>query len=331
VVVNRPGEFEIIETYFAPLTKEPGAFGLKDDAALIVVDPGKDFIVSTDTIIAGVHFMPADPPDLVATKLLAVNLSDLAAMAAEPIAYTLAAAWSGETDASWLGRFADGLKQAQETYGVSLYGGDTVATIGPTTLTLTAIGVVGKGLELRRNGANAGDGLYISGTIGDAALGLMCLRQGLNGLTKPTADFLIDRYRRPQARVALARELRGLATAAIDVSDGLIADLEKLTVASGTSALVTVGKIPLSEAAQAAVERSAELIEVILTGGDDYELLFTVPASCEKNVRYIAAHVALPLTRIGDINEYRGKDRPVQVVDNAGLEISFPRSGYNHF
>ena len=330
-MVNRPGEFEIIETYFAPLSKEPGAFGLKDDAALIAVEPGEDLIVSTDTIIAGVHFLPADPPDLVATKLLAVNLSDLAAMAAEPMAYMLAAAWSDETDASWLGRFADGLKQAQETYGVSLYGGDTVATIGPTTLTLTAIGVVGKGRELRRNGANAGDGLYVSGTIGDAALGLMCLRHGINGLAELTAEFLIERYRRPQARVALARELSGLATAAIDVSDGLIADLEKLTAASGTSALVAVSKVPLSKAAQAAVDRSAELIEVVLTGGDDYELLFTAPASRETNIRDLAAHVALPLTRIGDINEYRGNDRSVRVVDNAGLEISLPQSGYRHF
>lgn len=324
----RSGEFELIARYFAPLAKgEPGALGLGDDAAVLGLAPGDNLVVTTDTLVAGVHFLDEDGPDAIARKLLRVNLSDLAAMGATPVAYTLNCALPEAIDDAWLETFAAGLGDDQRRFGLHLVGGDTVAIPGPLTLTVTAFGRVRKGSELRRSAAQAGDMVFVSGTIGDAALGLLALKNTLSDLRPEQRQALIGRYRLPEPRTALGPRLIGLAHAAIDVSDGLMADLGHICERSGLGATIDTGLVPLSEAAAAAVHSDPELLKTAITGGDDYELLFTAPAEAADALNRLGAEIGVPITAIGRIARGSG----VKALGASGEEIRLRRPGYTHF
>jgi thiamine-monophosphate kinase len=300
------GEFEIIARFFAPLSaNRRGALGLLDDAALIAERPNRSLVATTDTIVAGVHFPPDAAPADVAGKLLGVNLSDLAAMGAEPEAYLLALAlpraWSAADLSSWLEGFTAGLAARQGEYGIVLIGGDTVATPGPLTLTLTALGHVETGRALLRSAAQAGDIVYVSGSIGDAALGLRVLRGELAALEAEHRAFLLDRYRLPRPRLNLGRRLPGIAKAAADVSDGLVADLGHICAASGVAARIDADRVPMSAAAVTAIGNDPALLALALSGGDDYELVFTAEAPMAQAIAQLSQELDLPLTAIGEI------------------------------
>lgn len=321
-------EFEIIARYFAPLaTGFGGALGLKDDAALLSPSPGTETVVTTDIQTAGVHFLAEDVPELVGRKLLRVNLSDLAAMGARPVAYLMAIAAPLGTEAAWFERLAEGLTVDQDLFGIALIGGDLTATSGPLTMTVTALGEVKAGTALKRSSARPGDEVFVSGTIGDAALGLSVLGGGLTGLAAGFKEQLVDRFRLPSPRMTLGPALVGLAHAVIDVSDGLIADLGHICETSDCGAEITADRVPLSDASRAVVESDAGSWGTILTGGDDYELLFTADATAAEKINSLAVQTATPLTRIGVIKEEGG----VGVTDAKAKGIDLGRPGYRHF
>ncbi|MGF1611623.1 MAG: thiamine-phosphate kinase [Kiloniellales bacterium] len=324
------GEFELIRRYLAPLAAdEPAALGLIDDAAVLAAPPGRDLVLTADAMVAGVHYLAEDPPDLVARKLLRVNLSDLAAMGATPRGYLLTACWPQDVEEHWIAQFVEGLAADQAAFGIRLLGGDTTRTPGPASLSLTALGTVPAGRCLRRSTARAGDLVYVSGTIGDGALGLAALQDRLAGLSAGARHFLAERYRLPQPRVALGEALLAerLATAALDVSDGLAADLAHIAETSGLAAQLEAAAVPLSPAARAALKADPELLASVLTGGDDYELVFTVEPAQAEAVAALAGRLALQLTRIGVMEAGEG----VQVLDAAGVPMALGKSGWTHF
>ena len=315
-----PDEFALIARYFRPLTAgREGALNLADDAALIDVPAGRRLAVSADALVAGVHFFAEDAPDLIARKMLRVNLSDLAAMAAVPLGYVMTCAFPSNIDETWLAGFAAGLARDQAEFAIALLGGDTTATPGPLTLSVTAFGTVETGRELRRSGAKAGDLIAVSGTIGDAALGLARLQGKIGGFVGD--DELIERYLLPQPRLALARRLIGLATAAMDISDGLVGDLAHICNASKLSAVIEAAKLPLSRPARHLLGEQPQRLLTILTGGDDYELLFTVPAARKAEL------ARLPVTVIGRMEAGQG----TSVIDAQGRAIDTGKGGYRHF
>jgi thiamine-monophosphate kinase len=325
-VAPRLTEFERIARFFAPLAG-PGALGLLDDAALIDPPPGRQLVVTADAIVAGVHFLTDDPPDLVARKLLRVNLSDLAAMGAVPLYYLLTTALPESCGEDWLAGFAAGLGADQNAFGISLLGGDSVATPGPATLSLTAIGSVVPGRAVRRDGALPGDTIYVTGTIGDAAIGLAALTGGLDVADAAERDFLADRYRLPRPRLAIGAALPGIAHAMQDVSDGLVADLGHICAVSGVAAVIDAAAVPLSPAARHALDRDPGLRPRILTGGDDYELLFTSSGDNAAAIAALAQPSGPPITPIGRIVAGSG----VRVLDRAGKDIALAVSGFRHF
>lgn len=321
-------EFSLIAELFAPLARgAPGALGLTDDAAVVEVPPGRRLVVTTDMVVAGGHFLADDPAAMVARKLLRVNLSDLAAMAAAPRAYLLALAVPRGTKEGWFKDFAAGLAEDQETYAIHLIGGDIIVTDGPLVASLTALGEVNDGGEVLRSGARPGDLVFVSGTLGDAALGLRTLRGELAGVDAAGRAALVDRYRLPQPRLALGARLSGIAHAAIDVSDGLVADLGHICECSKVGAEVEAKRLPLSPAAQAALDADRSLRPVVLTGGDDYEIAFTAGPEAAGQVAELAAALALPLTQIGRITV----GAEVRVVDDAGADVVLGTRGYRHF
>lgn len=323
-----PSEFDLIARYFAPLAEGfPGALGLLDDAALFDPAPGMQTVVVTDALVAGIHFLADDPAETIGRKLLRVNLSDLAAMGARPIAYQIAAVLPRHLDLDWLAGFVAGLAADQARFGVFLSGGDTVAGDGPTTLALTAFGEVARGRALRRAGARAGDLVCVSGTVGDGWLGLAALQGRADYLSASARDGAVARYRLPEPRVALGRALVGLAHAAIDISDGLIADLGHVCAASGLGAVVRADLLPLSAAGQAALIVDPEFRTRAATGGDDYELLFTVAEDRREAVAALARRLELPLLPIGRMTPGSG----VRVVDDRGVDLPLPRGGYRHY
>lgn len=322
------GEFERIATFFAPLAG-PEALGLTDDAAVLAPSPGAEIVLTTDTMIGGVHFFPDDAPDLVARKLLRVNLSDLAAMGARPRGYLLASAWRRDTDDAWIARFAAGLAEDQTQFGTCLLGGDTTATDGPIALTLTAVGEVEAGRALRRNAARPGDDVWVSGTIGDAALGLRLRRGESLGLDAAASAGLLARHQLPTPRLALGRTLAaqgwgGPASAAIDISDGLIADLGHICETSGVAAEISAEHIPLSAAARATLASGKAGLVELVTGGDDYELCFALPAGTPAPDTTLAE---VPCTRIGRIVTGTG----VRLLAADGQELLVARTGFRHF
>tara|TARA_Y100001960_G_scaffold310699_1_gene370491 strand:- start:1403 stop:2398 length:996 start_codon:yes stop_codon:yes gene_type:complete len=331
--MNRSSEFDLIKRFFSPLTDgASGAFGLTNDAAVWRPTDGCDAVITTDCLIAGVHFFFEDPPELVGEKLLAVNLSDIAAMGARPSAYTLTAIFSDEINDSWIASFATGLRYAQEKYALDLLGGDTVRTPGPVTLSLTVFGNIEKGSAIPRGGARANDDIYVSGNIGDAALGLQVLRGELFVKSKHDAEFLIQRYRRPQPRLKIGSALVGIASSAIDVSDGLSADLGHVARQSSVDIDINLKDIPLSEAAKECVEAEQEFFDSILGGGDDYELAFSANINQRNAISELRDTLKVKITKIGKAVEARDFVNPkVQFLDTVGENIFIKKDGYRHF
>jgi len=326
VAAQRLDEFERIRRFFAPLAA-PGALGLRDDAALIDGPDGQHYVLTADAIVEGVHFLSDDPPAQVAQKLLRVNLSDLAAKGAVPVGYMLVTALPRARDEAWLAAFAAGLAADQVSFGIGLLGGDSTATDGPATLSVTALGRVPAGRAVLRSGAQSGDDVYVSGTLGDAALGLQALRGELAGVAAAARDFLAGRYRLPQPRLALGQRLVGIAHAMMDISDGLVADLGHIAEASSVGAVIEAALLPLSPAARAIIAADPLRLSAALSGGDDYELLFTAGTEADAALAALAGELALPLTRIGRIEAGRG----VEVLDDRGEPLAVPVAGYRHF
>jgi thiamine-monophosphate kinase len=328
-----PSEFELVAKYFAPLARAfPGAYGLLDDAAVISPASGNELVVKTDTIVASVDFPPETAPDFIARKALRVNLSDLAAKGVVPRAYVLDLVLPATVDEGWIAKFAAGLERDQAEYGVHLIGGDMSSTPGPVTIAVCALGEAPIGRIVRRGGARADDIIFVTGTIGDAALGLTALRGALTELDDDSRRFLLDRYRLPQPRVTLGPGLIGVATAAIDISDGLIADLRHLCEVSRVDAIVEAKSVPLSPAARQAIARDPQRLPTALTGGDDYEVLFTAPPEAVERISELARSASTPITPIGRITRSLQGDRThVVVLDDLGQATRFTAEGWTHF
>lgn len=326
------GEFEIIARYFAPLATDKAALGLRDDAAILVISEGYELIVTCDTLIAGVHFLPDDPPASIGYKALAVNLSDLAAKGARGHVYLLSLAVPRDTRPAWFEGFSAGLREVQEAAGISLVGGDTTASPGPVTITITALGLVRHGHAVLRHGAKNGDRLYVSGTIGDACLGLRLLKDpacaSAWGLSAEDQAFLIDRYRRPRPRIELVIPVRNFAQGAIDVSDGLAGDVEKLAQVSHVGAVIEAGTVPLSPAARKALTREPELLDTLLSAGDDYEIVAAVPEASASAFEAEAGAKGVPVTPIGRI---QGASGEVKVLGSDGRPRQLGPKGFTHF
>lgn len=299
---------------------------------MIAALPGHDLVAKTDAIVGGVHFLLDDPPALIARKALRVNLSDLASKGAIPRAYMLAAALPRTTSEEWIAKFAGGLAHDQDEYHVHLIGGDTASTPGPLTIAIMAFGDVATGRILRRGGARDGDTVFVTGTIGDAALGLEALRGKLTALDADAETFLVDRYRLPRPRVALGPRLIGLATAALDVSDGLLADLRHLCEVSDLDAVLEAPRVPLSKAARVALAGDSGCMTAVLSGGDDYEILFTASPETADELGRLSKALEVPITAIGRMTSPSiGKDRQIAVLDESGKPLKFDRTGWTHF
>lgn len=307
-------EFDWIKRYFAPLADSPAALSLRDDAALLKIPAGYELAISADMLNEGIHFLPDTTPALIAHKALAVNLSDLAAMGAAPLGYSLLLSLPKEISEDWVAEFSSGLEEMQRLYGLSLLGGDTTATHGALCIGITIYGLCKSGKALRRSGANAGDDIYVSGTIGDGLIGLMAAKEGIY-------HPLRARYEQPTPRVALGQTLIDLATSCMDVSDGLIQDAQHLCTASGVGAQIFLADIPI--APEALTTPRLELA----CGGDDYELLFTAPPSRHNDIQAAASHSGIAVTRIGTMTA----GSVFEVLDESGNIIVVAKSGYQHF
>lgn len=321
------GEFGLIAEYFAPLAKSPGALGLLDDGAVLSCGPGQELVMTTDMLVSGVHFLEDADPEEVATKLLAVNVSDLAAMGATPMGYLLVTALTNAQDNNWLSRFAARLDRDQAKYGLSLFGGDTVATPGPLSLTLTAFGAVPEGQSLKRSQAGIGDRIYVSGCIGDSALGLKALQGELPHINEQDREYLINCFKNPQPQIKLGESLRGIAGGVADISDGLVADLGHICEASNVGAKIFADKIPLSNSAKKVLEIDEQHLNTILSGGDDYQLVFTVSDESQSKIHKLAKKSGLTITCIGHMTE----GNQVDVIDAHDNIIHLKTTGYEHF
>ncbi|MFW5832794.1 MAG: thiamine-phosphate kinase [Pseudomonadota bacterium] len=320
-MTERRGEFDLIAELLAPLATDPAALGLTDDAAVLPASPD-DLVIAKDALVEGVHFLATDPPAGLAKKALRVNLSDLAAMGARPRGYLLALVRPGHIDDAWLEAFVQGLAEDQAAFGLALLGGDTVKTPGPLMLSVTILGHVAPGTALTRGGARPGDDVWVSGTLGDAALGLQVLQGAWSPPDADDAAYLVDRYREPRPRLALGQALHGLATACQDVSDGLLQDLGHIAATSGVAITVDAPAVPMSEAAADAPDALAQA----LGGGDDYELVFTAPPDGRFRVQAIGRAQSLKLTRIGRVERGAG----VAILDADGRPLELTRRGWSH-
>ncbi len=327
---GRPDEAELIARFFRPLATSPGAASLLDDAATVPHAYGQELVITTDAVVSGVHFFPDDPPDAIARKALRVNLSDLAAKAARPAGYLVTLALAEDWTVDWLEGFVEGLAADQEEFGVGLLGGDTVRTPGPCWISVTALGHAPEGHVPRRTGAAPGQRLYVTGTIGDAALGLrlrhderLALRWDLRRSEK---ERLLDRYLLPEPRLALAGVVAAYAAAAMDVSDGLVGDCAKLAEASKVGAVIDAAAVPLSAGAARAVATDATALSQALTGGDDYELLLAVDPEDAELFESEAASAGVSVTDIGALVE-----RPGVSVERHGQAMAFGPGSFSHF
>lgn len=311
-----------IARYFAPLAQaEAGSFSLTDDAALLTAPAGKQLVVTTDSVIESIHVLPGATPAQFAQKLLRRNLSDLAAMGATPWRYTLNLHTPVGLAEEWFSAFANTLAAEQKRFGLVLIGGDsTSAANAPIHCTLTCFGLL-EGVALRRNGARAGDDLYVSGTLGDAALGLKLLQQN-----PQHENALTARYHCPEPHLELGGALKEVATAALDISDGLLADIGQLATASSVSARVIREAIPRSPELQHFLDSDPAVWESVLSGGDDYELCFTAPTAARKAIAALAQSLHLPLTRIGEIGAGSG----ITLVDTEGKLLPITQRGFEH-
>jgi len=327
---DESAEERLIARYFRPLATVPGALRLADDAAVIAPPPDSDIVVTTDGVIAGVHFFPDDPPGSIARKALRMNLSDLAAKGAKPMGFVISIALPVGTDAAFLAAFAAELGEDAARYGCPLYGGDTDHTPGPLSVSITAFGTVPHGRMVQRSTAKAGDRIIVTGTIGDASLGVKLRRD--HGLAKSwrldeaMSVELERRYLLPKPRNALAEAVLQHATAAMDVSDGLAGDLGKLCRASSVAAEIDVSRVPLSAAARAALAADPALIETVLTGGDDYEIVLTLAPEKFAALRTAAQAVGISVAEIGEVKAGDGAR-----FMHAGKTLAFTQPSYSHF
>lgn len=307
-------EFSLIARHFRPLAG-PGALNLLDDAALLAPPPGQELVLAADAMVAGVHFLPDDPPETIGRKLLRVNLSDLAAMGAAPLGYLMTIALTPGTDEAWLAGFTAGLAADQAEFGLQVLGGDTVSTPGPLSLSLTILGHAPPGAALRRVGARPGDDLWVSGRIGDGWLGLRAAR----GEIADPDGALARRYRLPEPRLALGLALRGIARACMDVSDGLLQDAGHLARAGGCAVEVEAASIPVSDATAP--------IAALASGGDDYELLFAAAPEDRAAVEAAGLAARTPVTRLGRFTEGASH---VTLRDAQGRDITPAKLGWSH-
>ncbi len=308
----------LIRRFFAPLSKgAAGSFALTDDAALLPVKAGREYVVSVDAYAEGVHFLPASPPDLIGEKVLRAALSDLAAMGAKPVVWLLSASLPSAVTENWIKSFARGAARVQRRFAVKLAGGDTIAVKGKMEFSLTVIGEVKKGRAIMRSGMKAGDGIYVSGTLGMGILGLLMAKNKI-----PRQKHILRHYYQPEPRLALGQKLAGIASAALDVSDGLAADLAQLVRASKTGAMIDLAALPLAPAKGITKER---LYLAALTGGDDYELLFAVPPKFERRLAALARAAKTPITRIGE-----AKGKSIKLLYPEGVRPIGKRTGYQH-
>jgi thiamine-monophosphate kinase len=326
------GEDRLIARYFKPLATHPGALALVDDTAVYTPPPGHDLVLKADAIVSGIHFFADDPPDTIARKALRVNLSDLAAKGAAPGGFLLSLALPARIGERWLEPFARALGEDAERFGCPLLGGDTVRSPDAVMVSIAVFGTVPAGTMVRRGGAHADETIFVTGTVGDAALGL-----GLRAdpeadarwqLAPALREHLVGRYLVPQPRNALAEVIRTHASASIDVSDGLVGDLGKLCRASGLSALVEAARVPLSEAAQAALAVEPALIEPILTGGDDFEVICTVADGTLAAFTAAAQAAGVAVSVIGRM--ITGQEAP-QIISADGRRMAFARKSFSHF
>ncbi|NQV57269.1 MAG: thiamine-phosphate kinase [Rhodospirillales bacterium] len=327
---EKPGEFDFIATYLRPLTEEnSGALGLLDDAALIKPPAASQIVITSDALLEGIHFRSQDPAGAIGAKALGVNLSDLAAMGAEPLGYTMILALPSSWTAEWAADFTNGLLEYQTRYGIKLLGGDTVATPGPLTIGITAIGILPEGKGLLRSTAGIGDDLWLSGTIGDAALSLFMENKWPSGgkTSEDDANYLRSRLQRPEPRVALGYKLLDIASAAIDISDGLAADLGHLCRASKLGAEVETKLLPISESAQRLIDGDPQMLAITLSGGDDYELLFAAPPQMRSNITAAGKAVGTTVTRIGSVID----GNEVHFIKEDGSEVKMSAKGWTHF
>tara|TARA_R110002110_G_scaffold414147_2_gene643324 strand:+ start:45156 stop:46169 length:1014 start_codon:yes stop_codon:yes gene_type:complete len=325
-------EFDLIRRYFAPLSDgEAGALGLRDDAAWLRPDPGTELVVSADAIVAGVHFPVSTAPADVARRALRVNLSDIAAKGARARCYTVALQLPDTIDEDWVAAFASGLAEDQATYGVSLLGGDTTRTSGPLSLSINIIGQVSENNMIKRSSASVGDDVYITGTIGDAMLGLAAIMGTMSVERADDRAFLEGRFQRPEPRVTLGPALVGTAAASADISDGLVADLGHICSASNVSAEIDLSSVPLSDAARRLVTDNQPLCTNLLTGGDDYEIVFTAPVSLRETIVSLAPTTGVSITRIGRMIPVTDGKPEVIVRDETGNKVEVGIGGYRHF
>jgi len=332
-MAKRPDEFALIERWFAPLSGS-GSFGLKDDAAILAVPGGlgseRDIVVTNDAIAETVHFLPSTDPALIARKAIRTNLSDLAAKGATPFAISLALGLPPDWDARWISRFGAGMKADCKAYGIDLNGGDTFRSPGGAVVSITAYGHVAHGSYASRLGASAGDVLFVTGTIGDAVAGLEVARQG-ESRTAPQR-WLEKRYLLPQPRVEAIPLVERYASAAMDISDGFVGDLEKLCKASGVSVEFPAADVPLSRQAKGLLSAKWRGIslEGLLTGGDDYELLIAVPQGSAASFERDASNLSVAVTRLGTFEASKGANA-VRLLDENGKAMKFKRGSYRHF
>lgn len=314
-------EFDLIARHFTRPAKN-AVLGVGDDCALVDVSNGMDLAVSTDTMVSGTHFFPDVDPETLGHKALAVNLSDMAAMGAMPYWATLALTVP-DVNHEWLAKFAKGFFDLAEEFGVSLIGGDT--TRGPLTMTVTIMGEVPAGASLRRSGAKAGNDIWVSGNLGDAALAV-AHRRGLLKLAEGDYMEAVMRLYEPIPRVKLGQALRGLATSAIDISDGLLSDLGHICALSKVGATVECERLPVSAIGAGHIDTPAGLAAVV-AGGDDYELCFTAPASARDSIEDLTEVLGIPLTRIGEIRRGKG----VSLLGEDDRPITIDGRGFDHF
>jgi thiamine-monophosphate kinase len=330
-VSDESGEDRLIARYFKPLAKHPAALGLVDDAAALSPPPGYDLVLKTDAIVGGVHFFPDDPPGVVAQKALRVNLSDLAAKGAVPLGFLLSIGLPKSITEQWLAGFSAGLAADVDRYACPLLGGDTVRSPDAIMVSVAAIGSLPHGTMVKRSGAQVGDHVVVTGTIGDAALGLRLRHDSAAAqrwlLQADQHEHLARRYLLPEPRTAIADAVRAHASGAMDVSDGLAGDLTKLCRASDVSARIDVARVPLSAAARTAITVERGLMEAVLTGGDDYEVLATVPPGKLATMRAAAAHAGVALTDIGTVVE--GREAPQFTLHDQPLK--FAQRSFSHF
>ena len=321
-------EFDLIRRFFAPLTYNfSGARGLKDDAAIVSVAPGNELVVTCDSIVEGIHFRYEDGPEDIAARGLRVNLSDLAAMGAKPMAYLMALSLPSAMSEDWWQRFVSQLSVDQSNFGISLVGGDTVLTTGPLTLTVTAIGQVKIGKALTRDGAQIGDRIFVTGNIGDASLGLKILKGELSEIPKTESENLVRSFLRPEPRVTLGQSLVDIANAVVDVSDGLVADIGHICRGSNLGARINIESIPFSPCVVSHLKFQPNMVLALITAGDDYELAFTAPAGARKQLERLAGDMGVRMADIGEVIKAPG----VILVDSIGEQIELEGDGYRHF